>query len=47
MSDLWAYCDHCNRWYSSHSTLATTPPCPACDSPPSRISDRPVAPMPR
>ena len=42
MSDLWAYCDPCGRWFYPEfreGTARSTAPCPVCSTQPLTFSD--------
>ena len=44
MSDVWAYCDPCARWFypASEAEQHRTPPCPVCATESRTVSDNPA-----
>lgn len=43
MSEPWAYCTTCSRWfYVEAASLPTAPGCPVCATPASHPVDRPA-----
>lgn len=42
MSELWAYCDPCGRWfYPDADSGGGTPPCPVCSTEAVVLADEP------
>lgn len=44
MSDVWAYCDPCGRWFYpvGEGEAQRTPPCPVCATESKTVSDTPA-----
>ena len=46
MSDLWAYCDPCARWFYPDTVseiVRRSPPCPVCSTEALRVAEQPPA----
>ncbi len=42
MSNYWAYCDPCGRWfYPDGEQGGTTPPCPVCSTEAATLAEQP------
>lgn len=45
MSDQWAFCNHCDRWFYAEQTAVDIDRvrCPVCDATPALLRDQPLA----
>lgn len=43
MSDLWAYCSTCTRWFYVTGSSSAAHTCPVCQSPSNRAAEQPSA----
>ncbi|CAN5900390.1 hypothetical protein BH23ACT10_BH23ACT10_10580 [soil metagenome] len=46
MSDQWAFCDRCDRWFYAEQAAVDRDQvrCPVCDASPSALHDQPLQP---